>query len=99
MKSVNIDVLKSTAHSLMFDMSEDEYNQLVSDFLILLEQMQIFDQLDNLGSYSPMTFPFDVTSEYLREDVSSPCLSKEEVVKNSACVKGGQIVIPGVIKK
>lgn len=98
MKEVNKDVLKSMAHSLMFDMSEDAYDELVEQFSVLLEQLKVSNELDGLDKAEPMVFPFVVTNEYLREDVPSQPLSKEDVLRNAPETKDGQVVLPRVVK-
>ena len=44
-----------------------------------------------------MTFPFDVSTDEMREDVAGECLDKEEVLKNAKDTEQGQIRIPKVV--
>ena len=44
-----------------------------------------------------MTFPFDVSTTYMREDVVEEPLSNEEALKNASDVKDGQIRLPKVV--
>ena len=46
-----------------------------------------------------MTFPFDCTTSYLREDEESePMLPLNEVLKNAKDVTANQIKLPKVVK-
>ena len=98
MKTVNKEVLKTAANKLMFDMSEEQYDNLVAEFTILIKQMDLIGQIEGVDSAEPMTFPFDVTTSYLREDVPSEPLDRDEALKNSADVVDGQIRLPKVVK-
>ena len=44
-----------------------------------------------------MTFPYEIFNDYLREDVPSDVLTKEEALKNAKNVKDGQIKLPKVV--
>lgn len=98
MKTVTKEVLKTTANKLMFDMSDEQYDNLVKEFDILIKQMNLIGEIDGVDTAEPMTFPFEVTNDFLREDVASTPESKEEILKNSADVVDGQIRLPKVVK-
>lgn len=98
MKTVTKEVLKTTANKLMFDMPDEQYDQLVSEFGILIKQMNLIGEIDGVDTAEPMTFPFDVTNDYLREDVATAPENKEDILKNSADVVDGQIRLPKVVK-
>lgn len=98
MKTVTKEVLKTTANKLMFDMSDEQYDNLVKEFDVLIKQMNLIGEIDGVDTAEPMTFPFEVTNDFLREDVASAPESKEEILKNSADVVDGQIRLPKVVK-
>ena len=45
MKTVTKEVLKTTANKLMFDMSDEQYDHLVSEFDILIKQMNLIVEI------------------------------------------------------
>ena len=45
------------------------------------------------------TFPFEVVTNHLREDVVEQPLAKEEALQNSHNVEDGQITLPKVVRK
>lgn len=98
MKKVTKEVLKTTAHNLMFDMSEEEFDELVKDFDSFLEQLKLLNDVEDVDNKEPMVFPFDVTNDYLREDEVEEPLSVDDVLKNSSEVVNGQIRVPKVVK-
>ena len=98
MKTVSKEVLKSVARSLMFDMTDEEYEQLVVDLGCILEQTKIFSEIEGIDDVEPMTFPFEVSNDYLREDIASTPENREDILKNASDVKDGQICLSKVVK-
>ena len=97
MKKVDKDLLKISAHKLMLDMSEEQYDYLLSEFSEILKQFELIGDIPGIDEVEPMTFPFEVKTTFLREDVAEKPLSKEEALKNSGDVKDGQIRLPKVV--
>ena len=97
MKPVNKDVLKVAANKLMFTMDEKQYDTLLQEFHIILEQMEMIGEIEGVDDVEPMTFPFDVTTSYLREDEAEAPLDREEALKNASDVVDGQIRLPKVV--
>lgn len=98
MKEVNKEVLKDAANRLLFEMSEEEYDTLLNEFDIVKAQLSMIGKIPGIDEVEPMTFPFECTTDYLREDVPSATLSVEEVLQNSKVNEDNQIRIPKVVK-
>lgn len=99
MKEITIAVLKDCASRLMFDMTEEQYETLLGEFSVLREQMETIGKSEGLDDYEPMTFPFDCTTTYLRQDVPEQPLSREEALSNAKSIQDGQIKLPKVVDK
>lgn len=97
MKTITIDVLKDAAHRLLFDMSEEQYKTLYDEFKILTVQMEMIGKIEGLENEEPMTFPFDCTTDFLREDEVTEVLPREEVLMNAGSVSDDQIKLPKVV--
>lgn len=97
MKEVNKDVLKDAANRLLFDMTDEEYNTLLDEFDSIKEQFLLIGNIEGVDKLTPMTFPFNVTVDYLREDEPTTPLTQEEVLKNAGSTKDGQIKLPKVV--
>ena len=97
MKKVTRDVLKDASLRLMFTMTEEQYDVLLDEFSILIQQMELIGAIPGIDDVEPMTFPFDVTVSALREDVPTNPLSQEDVVKNAGSVLNGEIKLPKVV--
>lgn len=97
MKSLNKEILKDAANRLLFDMNEDEYGTLLNEFDAIQRQLNLIGNIEGVDEAVPMTFPFDVTINYLRDDVPETPLTQEEVLRNAHDVKEGQIKLPKVV--
>ena len=84
--------LKKLAHQLMFELSEEEIEELLQSFPLWEEQFSLLNQLDT-DDAEAMFFPSDAVSYWLREDVAQEPLSHKQVFENAAVVKDGMIVV------
>lgn len=98
MKEYNIEVLKDAANRLLLDMSDSEYETLLSEFDIVTKQMKPIGDNHTLDKFEPMVFPFEIYTTELREDVAEEPLSREEALRNSRRKVGGQIKLPKVVQ-
>lgn len=98
MKNINKETLKTAANKLMFDMSEEQYNHLLNEFDVIVSQMNLIGKIEGVDNATPMTFPFDVTSTKLREDIATTPLERDVALKNAKDVVDGQIRLPRVVK-
>lgn len=97
MKQITKETLKTAANKLMFDMSEEEYDILLSEFEVLKEQMALISSIEGIDEATPMTFPFDASTSFLREDEPTTPLEVETALKNAKDVVEGQIRLPKVV--
>jgi aspartyl/glutamyl-tRNA(Asn/Gln) amidotransferase C subunit len=97
MKEITMEVLHDAANRLLFDMSDEEYQTLYEEFKILTKQMDTIGKIKGLDSYAPMTFPFDASVDYLREDVAETPLPRDEALKNAGSVQDHEIKLPKVV--
>ena len=97
MKTVTKEVLKEAANKLMFDISEEQTDMLLNEFDIIVKQMELIGDIKGVDDAKPMTFPFDVTNSYLREDVAGEPLNRDDALKNAKDVVDGQIRLPKVV--
>lgn len=97
MLKYDLEIIKKCAKNLMFDMEEEQYQVLLNEFNIITKQMELLGEIDGLDEVEPMTFPYEIYTSYLREDVEGDCLEKDEVLKNAKDVLDGQIKLPKVV--
>ena len=97
MKPVSKEVLQIAASKMMFEMSDEQYDALIKELNGFLKQVELIGEIPNIDNVEPMTFPFDVTTTYLREDIVEAPLTNEEALKNASDVEDGQIRLPKVV--
>ena len=97
MKEINLEVLKDAANRLLFTMSEEEYQTLLNEFAVLTKQMEMIGKIEGVDDYEPMTFPFDCSTDYLREDEPTTPISREDALRNAGSVLDNQIKLPKVV--
>lgn len=97
MKKIDKDVLKDAANRLLFDMKDEEYDTLLNEFGSIQHQLSLIGNIKGVDEVSPMTFPFDVSVTFLRDDEPIEPLSRDEALKNAHDVKDGQIKLPKVV--
>ncbi len=89
--------LKKYARLLMFDMAEEEYDTLLKEFAITEKHAELIRNIKDIDKVEPMTFPYVIYQTSLREDISKPCLTTEEVLKNTKDKKADQVKVPKVV--
>lgn len=97
MKKVTKDVLKDASLRLMFAMTDEQYDLLLEEFKILIQQMELIGKIDGLDHVTPMTFPFEVTAEALADDIQTPPLTQIEALSNVKLHVEGQVKLPKVV--
>lgn len=98
MKKVTKEVLQESANRIMIRLTDEELNNLLSDFDNIISQMKLIGDIPGVDDVEPMVFPFDVTSDFLREDEVEKPLPREDALKNTHDVVDGQIRLPKVVK-
>ncbi|MDY5441345.1 MAG: Asp-tRNA(Asn)/Glu-tRNA(Gln) amidotransferase GatCAB subunit C [Candidatus Enteromonas sp.] len=97
MKEINLEVLHDAANRLLFTMSEEEYQTLLDEFSVLTKQMDTIGKIEGLDTYEPMTFPFECSTSFLREDEPDTPLDREDALRNAGNVQDNEIKLPKVV--
>ena len=96
MKELNEEILRKCAKGLMFDMTDEQYELILNEFDITLEQLKLINDVD-LSDVSPMTFPFECYTDFLREDEEISTISRDDALSNAKDVVDNQIRLPKVV--
>ena len=94
------DKLEELARKLMFEMEEDEYQTLLSEFDVILKQMDLIDKISDIDSVTPMTYPFDLELDdtYLREDIPSNEICFDDMKVNVEDYDSSMVKVPKVVE-
>lgn len=88
---------RKLANQLMFDLSDEEVNELDKEFDTLLKQIELLDTIDTEG-VEPMVYPFEAPTVFLRDDEVDNVLPQADVLKNVKKERAGHILVPKVVK-
>ena len=88
---------KKLAHQLMFDLSDEEANDIVKEFETLEKQLHLLDAVDTEG-VEPMVYPFEDETSFLRKDEVSNVITQEEALANVKDKIEGHFILPKVVK-
>lgn len=88
---------KKLAKQLMFELSDEEANDIVKEFDVLNSQMELLDAV-NTDGVEPMVYPFEDETVFLRMDVVSHTISQEDALKNVEKKLEGHFMLPKVVK-
>lgn len=97
MEKYSKEYFKSLANQIMFDLSDEELEELQEEFKDLIKQMELLNKIDTDG-VEPMVYPFEEATVYLREDVVTNVISKEDALANAPKALNDQIIVPKVVK-
>ena len=89
--------LKVLANNLMFDLNDEEVEDISKEFDKLDKMLAFFDEIDT-NNVKEMVYPFEDETSFLREDEVSNVLSQDDALKNAAKVISGHVVVPKVVK-
>ena len=94
------DKLEELAKKLMFEMEEDEYQTLLSEFDVILKQMNLIDTISDIDNVTPMTYPFDLELDdtYLREDIPSNEICFDDMKINVKDYDSGMVKVLKVVE-
>ena len=94
------DKLEEYAKKLMFKMNEDEYKTLEDEFEVILGQMALIDNIKDIDSVEPMTYPFDLKLDdsYLREDIDNNEICFDDMKINVKEYENNMVKVPKVVE-
>jgi len=88
---------KKLAHQLMFDLSDEEADELVDEFKVYEKQIEIMSSI-NTDGVEEMIYPFEAPTSFLREDEVSNVISQDDAMANVTKKIEGHFVLPKVVK-
>ncbi len=90
--------LKEYAEKLMFRLEEEQYDTLLKEFDIILEQMKLIEDIKGIDKIEPMTFPFKLENVKPREDEKIEVIDTEIALSNAKEKVGTEVKVPKVVE-
>lgn len=94
---MNVLELKDLANKLMFDMESSEYETLLSEFDVILKQMDYIASIEGIEGIEPMYGPSIVSNCELREDDVIETITVKEALSNVKDEMANQVKVPKVV--
>ena len=97
MEKLSKEMFKKLANQVMFDLTDEECEELENDFDTYLKQIDLLNEIDTEG-VEEMVYPFEAATAFIREDKVSHTLSVEDAMKNVPNKSENYVVVPKVVK-
>ena len=91
------EMINDYADKLLIGLTDEEVNTLLDEFDVIKNNMELIDKIPNLKEVEPLHFPYDMTTDTLREDVAEESLTIDEIIQNCDDTIEGCIEVPKVV--
>lgn len=88
---------KGLATRLMFELSDQEAQDISEEFKTLNKQLKLMDKIDT-EDVQEMIYPFEFETHFMREDEVNHVLSQKDALMNVHKLKEGHVLVPKVVK-
>lgn len=86
------------ADKLMIGLTEDETKMVLDEFDIIDKNIDLINEIPNIGDVEPMSFCLDDFSYSLREDEVEESIPIEELLQNCDDASNGEVKVPKVVE-
>lgn len=93
----NREYFQKLANQLMFNLSDEEADELVSEFGTLEQQFALMEEI-NTDGVEEMIYPFEEPTTYIRQDEADHVISQDDAMRNVTKKLEGHFVLPKVVK-
>ena len=93
----NREYFQKLANQLMFNLSNEEADELVSEFGTLEQQFALMEEI-NTDGVEEMIYPFEEPTTYIRYDEPDHVISQDDAMRNVTKKLEGHFVLPKVVK-
>lgn len=97
METFSTEYFKKLARDLMFDLNDQEVDELKKEFEELRKQIDNLDEINTEGVME-MVYPFEAETTFMREDQIDQVLTQVDALSNVKSVKAGHVHVPKVVK-
>lgn len=97
MEKYSAEYFRKLAHGIMFDVNDQEVEELKVEFKDLLEQIDVLDEINTEG-VEEMVYPFEAETTFLREDNVVDVIPQSDALANVKAAKAGHVHVPKVVK-
>ena len=91
------EMLDDYANKLLFDLTEDENQLLISEFDVIKENMEIISNIEGIEKVKPLSYPQDTFTTNLRSDDTISLLTSDEALANCHDKMEDVAIVPKVV--
>jgi len=91
------EMINDYADKLLIGLSEKEAEVLLEEFDVIKENMELISQIENIKDVEPLSFPYDITIDFLREDEAKQSIDIDDALKNCDAKIDRMIEVPKVV--
>ena len=97
MEAFSTAYFKKLARDIMFDLNDQEVDELKSEFKELLTQIEVLNEIDTEG-VEELVYPFEMKTTFLRKDCIDRVITQDEALTNVKSARAGHVHVPKVVK-
>lgn len=97
MEKFSKEMLKKLANQVMFDLSDQECEELQEEFVTYLQQLDLLNKIDT-ENVEEMIYPFEQATSFIRDDEHTYTISQADAMKNVHQSSENYVVVPKVVK-
>ena len=91
------EMVNDYADKLLIGLTEEENKQVLDEFEIIDENIDLINKIPNIGNIKPMTHCLDDFIYELREDISEDSIDIEELLQNCDDKTDREVSVPKVV--
>ena len=96
-ESKDREYFQKLANQLMFNISDEEADELAKEFGTLEKQFALMEEI-NTDGVEEMIYPFEEPPTYIRHDEADHVISQDDAMRNVTKKLEGHFVLPKVVK-
>ncbi len=97
MEKFSSEYFKKLAKDIMFELTDQEVEELKVEFQALEQHVKVLDEIDTTN-VEEMIYPYEMETTFIREDEVAYVISHEDAMKNVKSVKIAHVHVPKVVK-
>ena len=97
MRKFTSDMVDDYANKLLIGLTEEENKQVLEEFNIIDENIDLINRIPNIENVTPMTHTLDDFTYELRNDTVEESISIEEALNNCDNKTDREVVVPKVV--
>ncbi len=90
-------LVNDLADKLLIGLTEEENKMVLEEFEIIDKNIDLINQIPNIGEVEPMFFPFVMSIDELEEDIPVDSIPATEAFSNCESMENGSVKVPRVI--